>query len=192
MLYKIINRLHQEHLWNKYQETPNYSRYNIRFCRDIRTPKCNLGYAKKWLSYLALKDWNEIPLSIKELPTLSQKQKTFKNAFDELKFYSNLYLLTQEANSILLLYYLTYFNVVRGLSWKKVKMTWNDKGLNGGFSHSNWASMPLIDTPGFPLWGYLINLHNTFVCITDSTANFLWLATPLIWTTAVVQISGVP
>ena len=70
MVYKIFNKLCPENLWNKFNLRSHHSRYNTRFCRNFQIPKYNLEYAKKGFSYSALKTWNEIPLSIRELPTL--------------------------------------------------------------------------------------------------------------------------
>ena len=84
MVYKIFNKLGPENLWNKFNLRSHYSRYNTRFCRNIQIPKYNLEYAKKGFSYSALKTWNEINLSIRELPTLFQFKKTTENVFDEL------------------------------------------------------------------------------------------------------------
>ena len=64
MVYKIINKLCPENLWSKFNLKSHYSRYNTRSCRNIQIPKYNLEYAKKGLSYSALKTWNEILLFI--------------------------------------------------------------------------------------------------------------------------------
>ena len=78
MVYKILNKLCPENLWNKFNLRSHHSRYNTRFCRNIQIPKYNLEYAKKGFSYSALKTWNEIPLSIRELPTLFHFKKQLK------------------------------------------------------------------------------------------------------------------
>ena len=78
MAYKIMNRLCPENLWNKFQRRSHYSNYNTRFCRDLQIPRYNLEYAKKGFSYSALKVWNEIPISIRELPTLCRFKKRLK------------------------------------------------------------------------------------------------------------------
>jgi len=83
MVYKIFNKLCPENLWNKVTLRSHHSRYNTRFCRKIQNPKYNLEYAKKRFSYSALRTWNEIPLSIRELPMLSLQKRT-ENVFDEL------------------------------------------------------------------------------------------------------------
>ena len=75
MAYKIMKRLCPENLWNKFQRRSEYSRYNTRFCRDLQIPRYNLEKVEKGYSYSALKVWNEIPISIRELPTLRQFKK---------------------------------------------------------------------------------------------------------------------
>ena len=70
MVYKIFNKLRPENLWKKFKLRSLYSKYNTQFCRNIQISNYNLEYAKKGFSYLALKTWNEIPLSIRELPML--------------------------------------------------------------------------------------------------------------------------
>ena len=85
MVYEILNKLCPENLWNKYHLRSHYSRYNTRFCKNIQIPKYNLEYTMKRFSYSALKTWNEIPISIRELSTLCQFKKTIENVFDELK-----------------------------------------------------------------------------------------------------------
>ena len=75
MVYKIFNKLCPENLWNKFNLRSHHSRYNTRFCRNIQISKYNLEYAKKGFSYSALETWNEIPLTIRELPTLFHFKK---------------------------------------------------------------------------------------------------------------------
>ena len=62
MVYKILNQLCPENLWNKFHLRSDY----------------NLEYAKKGFSYSALKIWNEIPLNIREIPTLDHFTKNLK------------------------------------------------------------------------------------------------------------------
>ena len=79
MTYKIMNRLCPENLWNKFQRRSHYSNYSTRFCENLQIPKYNLEYSKKRFSYTALKAWNEIPMNIRELPTLYQYKKLLKS-----------------------------------------------------------------------------------------------------------------
>ena len=43
---------------------------------NLQIPKYNLEYSKKRFSYTALKAWNEIPMNIRELPTLYQNKNS--------------------------------------------------------------------------------------------------------------------
>ena len=72
MTNKVMNRLCPENLWTKFQRRSHYSKYSTRFCENLPIPKYNLEYSKKRFSYTALKAWNEIPMKIRELPTLYQ------------------------------------------------------------------------------------------------------------------------
>ena len=81
MAYKIMKRLCPGNLWKKFQRRSQYSSYNTRFCRDLQIPRYNLynlEYVKKGFSYSALRVWNEIPISIRELPNLCQFKKQLK------------------------------------------------------------------------------------------------------------------
>ena len=78
IVYKICNELCLENLWSKFTLRSHHSRYNTRFCRNIQIPKYNLEYAMKGFSYSALKTWNEIPLSIREVPSLFHFKKQLK------------------------------------------------------------------------------------------------------------------
>ena len=75
MTYKIINRPCPESLWDKYHQRTQLSNHITRNCRDLQIPRNNLEYVKKGFHYSALKAWNDIPIGIGELPTLSR----FKN-----------------------------------------------------------------------------------------------------------------
>ena len=81
----IIDIARIKDVWNKFQQRSHYSNYNTRFCENLQIPKYNLEYSKKRFSYTALKAWNEIPMNIRELPTLYQYKKTVKKSFDELE-----------------------------------------------------------------------------------------------------------
>ena len=76
---KIMNRLCPENLWNKFQRRSHYSNHNTRSCENLQVPKYNLEYSKKRFPYTALKAWNEIPMNIRELPTLYQYKKQLKS-----------------------------------------------------------------------------------------------------------------
>ena len=68
-----------ENLWNKFQRRFHHSNYNTRFCENLQIPKYKLEHSKKRFSYTALKAWNEIPMNIRELPTLYRYKKQLKS-----------------------------------------------------------------------------------------------------------------
>ena len=81
MTYKIISKQCPESLWHKYDHRTQHSNYRTRNCRDLQIPKNNLEYVKKGFHYSALKAWNEIPINIRELPTLSKFKKQLKSYY---------------------------------------------------------------------------------------------------------------
>ena len=81
MTYKIINRQCPESLWDKYHHRTQHSHYRTRNCRDLQIPRNNLEYVKKGFHYSALKAWNDIPINIRELPTLSRFKKQLKSYY---------------------------------------------------------------------------------------------------------------
>ena len=78
MAYKIISRQCPESLWDKYHHRTQHSNYRTRNCRDLQIPRNNLEYVKKSFHYSALKAWNDIPINIRELPTLNRFKKQLK------------------------------------------------------------------------------------------------------------------
>ena len=81
MTYKIISKQCPESLWHKYDHRTQHSNYRTRNCRDLQIPRNNLEYVKKGFHYSALKAWNEIPINIRELPTLSKFKKQLKSYY---------------------------------------------------------------------------------------------------------------
>ena len=78
MTYKIRNKLSPESLWDKFQQRSSQSSYATRNCSDLQIPRLNSEYAKKSYRYSAVKVWNEIPVAIRELPTISRFKKDLK------------------------------------------------------------------------------------------------------------------
>ena len=78
MTYKIMNKLCPENLFDKYSPRSTISSYNTRNLKDLEIPKYRLEYPKKSFHYAALKAWNEIPLAIRESPTLNRFKKQLK------------------------------------------------------------------------------------------------------------------
>ena len=81
MTYKIISRQCPESLWDKYHHRTQHSNYRIRNCRDLQIPRNNLEYVKKGFQYSALKAWNDIPINVRELPTLGKFKKQLKSYY---------------------------------------------------------------------------------------------------------------
>ena len=53
-------------------------------CRDLQIPRLNTEHAKKSYRYSAIKVWNEIPVAVRELPTISLFKKRTKGVLEEL------------------------------------------------------------------------------------------------------------
>ena len=70
MVYKIANKQCPESLWNMFQQRCSISNYNTRNYRDLHIPKLNLELTKKGFHYSGIKAWNDIPVNIRELPSL--------------------------------------------------------------------------------------------------------------------------
>lgn len=70
MVYKIVNKQCPESLWNMFQQRCSISNYNTRNYRDLHIPKLNLELTKKGFHYSGIKAWNDIPVNIRELPSL--------------------------------------------------------------------------------------------------------------------------
>ena len=56
------------------------------FGKNLQIPKYNLEYSKKIFSYIALKVLNEIPIEIRELPTLHRHRKQVKDYLESFPF----------------------------------------------------------------------------------------------------------
>ena len=54
------------------------SKYNTWHCRDLQIPRYRIEFAKKGFHYSALKAWNDIPVELRELPTLNSFRKQLK------------------------------------------------------------------------------------------------------------------
>ena len=62
MIYKIINKLCPENLWNKFQKIYQYTKYDAKFSKNLQILKHNLEYSMKRFSCTVRKVWNEIPI----------------------------------------------------------------------------------------------------------------------------------
>ena len=65
-------------MFTKGTQTHSKSSYATRNCSDLQIPRLNSEYAKKSYRYSAVKVWNEIPVAIRELPTISRFKKDLK------------------------------------------------------------------------------------------------------------------
>ena len=70
MVCKIVNKQCPGSLWNMFQQRCTISNYNTRNHRDLHIPKLNLELTKKGFHYSGIKAWNDIPVNIRELPSL--------------------------------------------------------------------------------------------------------------------------
>ena len=70
-----MNKLSPESLWDKFQKRSLMSTYSTRFCNNLQIPRLNTELAKKSYYYSALKNWNDVPMDFRELPTIG----CFKN-----------------------------------------------------------------------------------------------------------------
>ena len=70
MVHKIVNKQCPESLWNIFQQRCSTSNYDTRNYRDFHIPKLNLELTKTRFHNTGIKAWNEIPVNIRELPSL--------------------------------------------------------------------------------------------------------------------------
>ena len=78
MAHKIVNQQCPESLWNKYTQWNEISRYNTRNNRNLDIPKFKLECTKKGFHLSGLKVWDEIPIEIRETPSLYQFKRKLK------------------------------------------------------------------------------------------------------------------
>ena len=78
MNYKKRNKVSPESLWDKFQQRSSQSKYATRNCRDLQIPRLNTEHAKKSYRYSAMKVWNDIPVVVREFPTISRFKKELK------------------------------------------------------------------------------------------------------------------
>ena len=81
LVYKILNKLCPESFWNMFQLRSSLSNYNARNYKDIHIPMLKLESTKKEFQYAGIKAWNNIPLSIRELSSLSLIKSHLKKHF---------------------------------------------------------------------------------------------------------------
>ena len=81
LVYKILNKLCPESFWNMFQLRSSLCNCNTRNYRDIHIPMLKLESTKKGFQYAGIKAWNDIPLSIRELSSLSLFKNHLKKHF---------------------------------------------------------------------------------------------------------------
>ena len=75
MAYKVMNNLCPNSLQGKFTMRSQISAYATRNCQDLDIPKRSLEFSKKSFLYSGAKLWNDIPLDVRNSPTVL----TFKN-----------------------------------------------------------------------------------------------------------------
>ena len=71
LVYKILNKLCPECLWNIFLFRSSVSKYNARNDKDLHIPKAKLEFSKKGFQYAGIRAWNAIPNNIRKLSSLS-------------------------------------------------------------------------------------------------------------------------
>ena len=70
MAYKIIHKLCPNGFLKKYKPRSSFSSKNTRNSQNLQIPKHRPERHKKSFHYSALKEWNNTPRGIRELPTI--------------------------------------------------------------------------------------------------------------------------
>ena len=78
MAYKIIHKLYPNSFLEKYKPRSSFSSYNTRNSQNLQIPKHRTERYKKSFHYSALKEWNNTPRDIRELPTINTFKRQLK------------------------------------------------------------------------------------------------------------------
>ena len=78
MAYKIIHKLCPNSFLEKYKPRSSFSSYNTRNSQNLQIPKHRTERYKKSFHYSALKEWNNTPRDIRELPTINTFKRQLK------------------------------------------------------------------------------------------------------------------
>ena len=78
MTYKIIKKLCPNSFLEKYKPRSSFSSYNTRNSQNLQIPKHRTERYKKSFHYSALKEWNNTPRDIRELPTVNTFKRQLK------------------------------------------------------------------------------------------------------------------
>ena len=79
MAYKIMNNLCPNSLLGKFTTRSQTSAYVTRKCQDIDILKRNLEFSKKGFLYPGAKVWNDVPLDVRNSPTILTFKKKLKD-----------------------------------------------------------------------------------------------------------------
>ena len=82
--YKILHCLCPYNFHHKFGERYLISEYRTRNRRDLQIPKIRLEYAKRSFYFSGVKNWNDIPVSIREQESLARFKKRFRKHFQNL------------------------------------------------------------------------------------------------------------
>ena len=75
MMYKILNKLSPESLWDKFELRSVHSKYETRNCHDLQIQRLNTENAKNGFKYSAIKLGNDTPVDIREAATLNASKR---------------------------------------------------------------------------------------------------------------------
>ena len=78
MTYKILHSLCPYNLCHKFVERSMISEYGTKNRRDLQIPKVRLEYAKRSFYFSGVKNWNDIPGTIREQESLARFRKRFR------------------------------------------------------------------------------------------------------------------
>ena len=78
MIYKIINGLCPDNLKGRLATRSQISNYSTRNYLDLDMPRQNLEFSKKSFFYCGAQTWNEIPIQIKTISTITTFKKKLK------------------------------------------------------------------------------------------------------------------
>ena len=122
--YKIMSNLCPNSPQGKFTTRSQISAYATRNCQDINIPKRNLEFSKKSFLYFGAKLWNDIPLDIRNSPTvLTSKKKLLTQSTVHRK--SSTYLLILflldmvRCSFFILLSCISYYQLI-GILWIKM------------------------------------------------------------------------
>jgi len=85
MIYKILYGLCPSILRHKFFERSIISEYGTRNLRDLQIPKIGPEYAKRSFYFLGVKNWKDIPGSIREQESLARFKKRFRKYLQKLQ-----------------------------------------------------------------------------------------------------------